>query len=59
VLSTNETQPNINERKGMGLLVKQNPHNQRARPLVDVEGFTKVVRRRNQDKAKEITIKKG
>ncbi len=59
MFSTNETQPNINKGKGMGLLVKQNPHNQRARPLVDVERFTKVVRRRSQNKARENTIKKG
>jgi len=43
----------------MGFLVKQNPHNQRAGPLVNVERFTKVVRRRSQDKARENTIKKG
>ncbi len=34
-------------------MVEQNPQNQRARPLVNVKGFIKVVRRRSQDKAIE------
>jgi hypothetical protein len=37
----------------MGLMVEQNPQNQRTKPLVNVKGFIKVVRRRNQDKAIE------
>jgi hypothetical protein len=42
----------------MGLVAEQNLLNQRARPLVNAKGFTKIVRRRSQDKARENTIKK-
>jgi hypothetical protein len=47
VPNTNETQPNINKGKRMGLVAEQNPQNQRARPLVNAKGFTKIVRRRS------------
>jgi hypothetical protein len=47
VPNTNETQPNINKGKRMGLVTKQNPHNQRARPLVNTKRFTKIVSRRS------------
>ncbi len=50
MFNTNETSPNISKGKGMGLMVEQNSQNQRARPLVNVKRFIKIVRRRNQDK---------
>jgi hypothetical protein len=37
----------------MDFVVEQNPLNQRAKSLVNVKGFTKVVRRRHQDKVIE------
>jgi hypothetical protein len=37
----------------MDFVVEQNPLNQRAKSLVNVKRFTKVVRRRHQDKVIE------
>jgi hypothetical protein len=53
VFNTNETKPNKSKGKGMGLVMEQNPQNQRARPLVNVKRLIKIVRRRSQNKAIE------
>jgi hypothetical protein len=37
----------------MGLVLEQNPQNQKARSLINVKRFVEVIRRRSQDKAIE------